>query len=79
MTFRTAVEVFKIPLTDKRKNELFVKVDTDNDNSINYNEFMTSVKDIKVDREIIRSFCSVDTDDDKLISFDEFRLLFSSV
>ena len=78
MTFRNAVEVFNIPLTDEKKNKLFAKVDTDNDDLINYNEFMKSVKDIN-NRKIIDLFCSVDTDDDKLISIDEFRLLFSSV
>ena len=73
MIFRTAVEVFKIPLTDKKKNELFSKVDTDKDNLINYHEFNKSVVDIN-NRKIIDLFCSVDTDDDKLISIDEFRL-----
>ena len=44
LTFRTAVEIFKIPLTDEKKNELFSKVDTDNDGLINYNEFIKSEK-----------------------------------
>ena len=77
LTFRTAVEVFKIPLTDEKKNKLFAKIDTDEDDLINYNEFMISVQDIN-NRKMIDAFCSVDTDDDKLISIDEFRL-FSSV
>jgi len=78
ITIRTATIELEMPLT--KKNEMFKKADINNDDKIDYEEFIKSVEDIKDDRywsketTFFRSaFYWSDEDDDGLISIDEFR------
>ena len=66
-----------MPLTDKKRNEMFKKADIDNDDLIDYEEFIKSIENdsyLNKETKFFRSaFCSADKDHDGFISNDEFR------
>ena len=72
-----------MPLTDIKRKEMFKKTDIDNDDKIDYEEFIKSVEDdIYIGekfREFRKAFCKSDDNNKALISADQFRFLFSSV
>ena len=77
ITSRTATVELEMPLTVAKKEEMFKKADTDNDDKIDYEEFIKSVENESyLGKETIyfrSSFWSSDKDEDGLISIDEFR------
>ena len=75
-----------MPLTDKKRKEIFKKADCDNDDLIDYEEFVKSVETVKDDiyveekfEKFRKAFCKADDNNKGLISVDQFRFLFSSV
>ena len=75
----------QLPLTDKKRNEMFQKADIDNDDLIDYEEFIKSIETIKDDRyveetfekveKLRKAFCKADENNKELISADQFRFL----
>ena len=66
-----------MPLTDKKRKEIFKKADLDNDDLIDYEEFVKSIEenDSYLSKETIffrTAFWSADKDEDGLISAEEF-------
>ena len=75
-----------MPLTDKKRKEIFKKADIDNDDLINYEEFIKSIENIKDDlyvgykfEKFRKAFCEADENNDALITVDQFRLLISEI
>ena len=66
-----------MPLTDKKRNEIFKKADIDNDDLIDYEEFIKSIENdsyLNKETKFFRStFRSADKDQDGFISINEFR------
>ena len=70
-----------MPLTDKKRKEIFKKADIDNDDLIDYEEFIKSIEDIKDDlyveekfEKFRKAFCIADENNDGFITADQFRL-----
>ena len=76
-----------MPLKVAKKEEMFKKADIDNDDKIDYEEFIKSIEKIIKDNRYVgeefeefrEAFLKADEKNDGLISVDQFRLLFSSV
>ena len=86
MNSRIALSKLEIPLINKKLKQHFNQADIDNDNLIDLNQFIKSVKDIKDDiylgkefEKFREAFCNADENNKGLISADQFRLLFCSV
>ena len=74
---------YKVLLSVKKSKEMFKKADTDNDDKIDYEEFIKSVEKIINDNRYVgkefekfrKAFSEADENDDGLITVDQFRLL----